>query len=185
MLYNDSWVEGICVMVVVMIDMNNRCLLISYVLIGFLQGVVIVGDVVSDIGNGWGFVDEDLVLGVMLIVDGCCQQGVGNQVLFSLCGEGVEIILYEVLVLFGFGLIMIGLWLGGFGVFDGWINEICVQGDLICVVLVQVFSFVNLLIMLNILVGGVGQLVYVMYVIFEFWNFDGELVIEWMLNWVY
>lgn len=80
MSYNDSRAEGTRAMVAAMTDMNNRCPLTSYVLIGFSQGAVIAGDVASDIGNGRGPVDEDLVLGVTLIADGRRQQGVGNQV---------------------------------------------------------------------------------------------------------
>lgn len=75
MSYNDSRAEGTRAMVAAMTDMNNRCPLTSYVLIGFSQGAVIAGDVASDIGNGRGPVDEDLVLGVTLIADGRRQQG--------------------------------------------------------------------------------------------------------------
>ena len=60
--------------------MNNRCPLTSYVLVGFSQGAVIAGDIASDIGNGRGPVDEDLVLGVTLIADGRRQDGVGQDV---------------------------------------------------------------------------------------------------------
>ena len=35
-------------------DMNNRCPLTSYVIVGFSQGAVIAGDIASDIGNGRG-----------------------------------------------------------------------------------------------------------------------------------
>ena len=59
--------------------MNNNCPLTSYVLVGFSQGAVIAGDIASDIGNGRGPVDEDLVLGVTLIADGRRQTGVGQD----------------------------------------------------------------------------------------------------------
>ncbi|MDT5333023.1 MAG: hypothetical protein QOF31_4320, partial [Mycobacterium sp.] len=61
MSYNDSRSEGTRAAVKAMTDMNNRCPLTSYVLIGFSQGAVIAGDMASDIGNGRGPVDEDLV----------------------------------------------------------------------------------------------------------------------------
>ena len=64
MSYNDSRAEGTRAAVKAMTDMNNRCPLTSYVLVGFSQGAVIAGDMASDIGNGRGPVDEDLVLGV-------------------------------------------------------------------------------------------------------------------------
>ena len=75
MSYNDSRAEGTRAAVKAMTDMNNRCPLTSYVLVGFSQGAVIAGDMASDIGNGRGPVDEDLVLGVTLIADGRRQHG--------------------------------------------------------------------------------------------------------------
>src|SRR6185436_9486833 len=61
MSYNDSRAEGTRAAVKAMTDMNDRCPLTSYVLVGFSQGAVIAGDMASDIGNGRGPVDEDLV----------------------------------------------------------------------------------------------------------------------------
>ncbi|PRC57542.1 cutinase, partial [Mycobacterium sp. ITM-2017-0098] len=77
MSYNDSRAEGTRAAVTAMTDMNNRCPLTSYVLVGVSQGAVIAGDLASDIGNGRGPVDQDLVLGAMLIADGRRQAGVG------------------------------------------------------------------------------------------------------------
>ena len=104
MSYNDSRAEGTRAMVQAMTDMNNKCPLTSYVLIGFSQGAVIAGDVASDIGNGRGPVDDDLVLGVTLIADGRRQQGVGNEIGPNPPGEGAEITLHEVPMLAGLGL---------------------------------------------------------------------------------
>ncbi len=78
MTYNDSRAEGTQNAVKAMTDMNNRCPLTSYVLVGFSQGAVIAGDIASDIGNGRGPVDADLVLGVTSIADGRRQTGVGH-----------------------------------------------------------------------------------------------------------
>ena len=80
MSYNDSRAEGTRAAVQAMTDMNNRCPLTSYVLIGFSQGAVIAGDIASDIGNGRGPVDQDLVLGVTLVADGRRQDGVGQDI---------------------------------------------------------------------------------------------------------
>ena len=49
MSYNDSRAEGTRAAVKAMTDMNNRCPLTSYVLVGFSQGAVIAGDMASDI----------------------------------------------------------------------------------------------------------------------------------------
>ena len=86
-----------------MTDMNNRCPLTSYVLVGFSQGAVIAGDIASDIGNGRGPVDADLVLGVTLIADGRRQTGVGKDIGPNPPGQGAEITLHEVPMLVGDG----------------------------------------------------------------------------------
>ena len=72
--------QAYCVKCKAMKDMNNRCPLTSYVLAGFSQGAVIAGDLASDIGNGRGPVDEDLVLGVTLIADGRRETAVGQDI---------------------------------------------------------------------------------------------------------
>jgi hypothetical protein len=96
MSYNDSRAEGTRNAVKAMTDMNNRCPLTSYLLVGFSQGAVIAGDMASDIGNGRGPVDADLVLGVTLIADGRRQTGVGMDVGPNPVGQGAEITLHEV-----------------------------------------------------------------------------------------
>ncbi len=108
MSYNDSRAEGFDAAVRAMTDMNNRCPLTSYVLVGFSQGAVIAGDIASDIGNGRGPVDEDLVLGVALIADGRRQPGVGQDVGPNAPGQGAEITLDEVPMLAALGLDMTG-----------------------------------------------------------------------------
>src|SRR5208283_3413111 len=52
MSYNDSRAEGRRATVQELTDMNNKCPLTSYVLMGFSQGAVIIGDIASEIGNG-------------------------------------------------------------------------------------------------------------------------------------
>src|SRR6476661_6654299 len=64
MSYDDSRAEGTRAAVGALTGMNEKCPLTSYVLVGFSQGAVIGGDLASDIGNGRGPVDQDLVLGV-------------------------------------------------------------------------------------------------------------------------
>ncbi len=106
MSYNDSRAEGTRAAVKAMTDMNNRCPLTSYVLVGFSQGAVIAGDIASDIGNGRGPVDADLVLGVTLIADGRRQPGVGQDIGPNPPGQGAEITLHEVPMLSTMGLTM-------------------------------------------------------------------------------
>jgi hypothetical protein len=185
MSYNDSRAEGTRGMVQAMTDMTNKCPLTSYVVIGFSQGAVIAGDVASDIGNGRGPVDDDLVLGVTLIADGRRQQGVGNEIPPDPPGEGAEVTLHEVPVLAGLGLTMTGARPGGFGALNDRTNEICAEGDLICAAPKEAFSPANLPTTLNTLAGGAGQPVHAMYGTPDFWNADGEPSTVWTLNWAH
>jgi hypothetical protein len=183
--YNDSRAEGTRATVKAMTDMNNKCPLTSYVLVGFSQGAVIAGDIASDVGNGRGPVDDDLLLGATLIADGRRQQGVGQDIGPNPPGEGAEITLHEIPVLDGLGLTMTGARPGGFGELNGKINEICGPGDLICAAPPEAFTLANLPRTLDILAGGAGQPVHALYATTQFWNLDGQPVTEWALNWAH
>ncbi|MBS4727992.1 cutinase family protein [Mycobacterium sp. SM1] len=183
MSYNDSRAEGTRATVKAMTDMTAKCPLTSYVLIGFSQGAVIAGDVASDIGNGRGPVDADLVLGVTLIADGRRQDGVGNDIGPDPPGQGAEITLHEVPVLSGLGLTMTGARPGGFGALANRTNEICAPGDLICAAPQEAFNIVNLPTTLDTLAGGAGQPVHALYATTQFWSLDGESATQWTLSW--
>ncbi|GAB3222548.1 carboxylesterase Culp6 [Mycolicibacterium hippocampi] len=183
MSYNDSRAEGTRATVKAMTDMNNRCPLTSYVLVGFSQGAVIAGDIASDIGNGRGPVAEDLVLGVTLIADGRRQAGVGQDVGPNAQGQGAEITLHEVPTLSALGLTMSGPRPGGFGMLENRTNEICARGDLICAAPESAFNITALPKTLEVLSGGAGQPVHAMYATPEFWNIDGLSATQWTLNW--
>jgi hypothetical protein len=183
MNYNDSRAEGTRNAVKAMTDMNNRCPLTSYVLVGFSQGAVIAGDMASDIGNGRGPVDADLVLGVTLIADGRRQTGVGVDVGPNPPGQGAEITLNEVPMLSSMGLTMTGPRPGGFGVLNDRVNEICATGDLICSAPEEAFSITNLPKTLEVLAGGAGQPVHAMYATTQFWNLGGQPATAWTLDW--
>ncbi|MCV7020843.1 cutinase family protein [Mycolicibacterium aichiense] len=183
MSYNDSRAEGTRNAVKAMTDMNNRCPLTSYVIAGFSQGAVIGGDIASDIGNGRGPVDEDLVLGVTLIADGRRQAGVGQDIGPNPPGEGAEITLQEVPVLSAMGLTMTGARPGGFGALNNRTNEICASGDLICAAPQQAFNITNLPTTLDVLAGGAGQPVHALYNTPQFWNLDGQTSTQWTLDW--
>jgi hypothetical protein len=185
MSYDDSRAEGTKATVQAMTDITNKCPLTSYVLIGFSQGAVIVGDIASEIGDGRGPVDDDLVLGVTLIADGRRQQGVGKEIGPNPPGEGAEVTLHEVPILAGMGLTMTGPRPGGFGSLDGRTNEICAPGDLICAAPEDAFSVANLSNTLNTLAGGAGQPVHALYATTQFWNLDGAPATDWTLNWAH
>ncbi len=183
MSYNDSRAEGSRAAVNAMTDMNNRCPLTSYVLVGFSQGAVIAGDIASDIGNGRGPVDEDLVLGVTLIADGRRQDGVGLDVGPNPDGQGAEITLQELPTLSSLGLTMTGPRPGGFGMLNNRTNEICASGDLICAAPESAFSITQLPQTLEVLSGGAGQPVHALYATPQFWNLDGQSSTQWTLAW--
>ena len=183
MSYNDSRAEGTRAAVKAMTDMNNRCPLTSYVLVGFSQGAVIAGDIASDVGNGRGPVDEDLVLGVTLIADGRRQDGVGQTVGFDPEGQGAEITLQEVPMLSAMGLTMTGPRPGGFGMLNNRTFEICAPGDLICSAPESAFNIAQLPKTLEVLSGGAGQPIHAMYATPQFWNLDGAPATQWTLGW--
>ena len=125
--------------------MNNRCPLTSYVIVGFSQGAVIAGDIASDIGNGRGPVDADLVLGVTLDRGrpqagrrrpGHRPQPRRGRVPRSRCRRCRRCP--------SLGLTMTGPRPGGFGALNDRTNQICGAGDLICAAPEGAFSIVNL-----------------------------------------
>ena len=184
MSYNDSRAEGTRTAVKVLADMSARCPLTSYVIIGFSQGAVIAGDIVSDIGNGRGPVDDDLVIGTTLIADGRREQGVGIAIPPNPPGEGAEITLHEVPILANLGLTMTGPRPGGFGVLNDSTNEICAPGDLICAAPQEAFSPTSLPATLNTLAAGGGAPVHALYATPDFWNSNGAPATAWTLDWV-
>jgi hypothetical protein len=183
MSYDDSRAEGAKAAIQALTDMNNRCPLTSYVIVGFSQGAVIGGDIASDIGNGRGPVDADLVLGVTLIADGRRQDAVGQDIGPNPPGQGAEITLQEVPTLSALGLTMSGPRPGGFGTLNDRTNQICAKGDLICSAPEGAFSIVNLPKTLEVLSGGAGQPVHAMYNTPEFWVLDGQTATQWTAAW--
>jgi hypothetical protein len=183
MSYNDSRKEGLDATVKAITDINNRCPLTSFVLFGFSQGAVIAGDIASDIGNGRGPIDQDLVLGVTLIADGRRQDGVGQDIGPNPPGQGAEITLQEVPTLSQLGLTMTGPRPGGFGALNDRTNQICGSGDLICAAPEGAFSIVNLPQTLETLTGAAGQPVHAMYNTPDFWVLDGQTSTMWTKNW--
>src|SRR5690349_22636577 len=183
MSYNQSRAEGFDAAKRAMTDMNNRCPLTSYVLVGFSQGAVIGGDLASDIGNGRGPVDEDLLLGATLIADGRRQFGVGQDIGPNPPGQGAEITLHEVPVLSEMGLTMTGPRQGGFGALNDRTNQICGKGDLICSAPEEAFSIFNLPKTLETLTGSAAGPVHALYNTPQFWVENGETATQWTLSW--
>lgn len=183
MSYDASRAEGTRATIKAMTEMNDRCPLTSYVIAGFSQGAVIGGDIASDIGNGRGPVDQDLVLGVTLIADGRRQMGVGQEVGPNPVGQGAEITLHEVPTLSAMGLSMTGPRKGGFGALNDRTFEICGVGDLICSAPEEAFSIFNLPKTLETLSGSAAGPVHALYNTPQFWVENGLTATQWTLNW--
>jgi len=183
MSYNDSRAEGTRAAVNEMKRMNDECPLTSYVLVGFSQGAVIAGDIASDVGNGRGPVDEDLVVGATVIADGRRQDSVGQDIGPNPDGQGAEITLQEVPTLSAMGLTMTGPRPGGFGTLNDRTNEICAPGDLICAAPESAFNITQLPRTLEVLAGNGGQPIHALYATPDFWNLDGASATQWTLGW--
>jgi hypothetical protein len=183
MSYNESRDQGMQATLRAMTDMNTKCPLTSYILIGFSQGAVIAGDIAGNIGNGRGPVDDDLVLGVTLIADGRRQVNVGKDIGPNPPGEGAEITLHDIPMLSGMGLTMTGAREDGFGSLNDKVNEICAPGDLICAAPKEAFSIANLPNTLNTLAGNGAQPIHALYATPQFWSMDGVPATDWTLNW--
>ncbi|MGK2867226.1 MAG: carboxylesterase Culp6 [Mycobacterium sp.] len=183
MSYDDSRDEGRAATLRAMTDLNNRCPLTSYVLAGFSQGAVIAGDIASDIGNGRGPVDQDLVLGVALLADGRRQDGVGQNLAPNPPGQGAEVTLHELPMLSALGLSMTGPRDGGFGELDDRTYQICGSGDLICAAPESAFSVGNLPATLETLLGSTRGPVHALYNTPQFWTLDGKTAPQWTLDW--
>lgn len=188
MSYDDSRDEGMNATRNAITEINNRCPLTSYVIVGFSQGAVIAGDLASDIGNGRGPVDEDLVLGVTLIADGRRDTGVGQEIGPNPPGQGAEITLQDVPTLSGstmklWGITMTGARDGGFGALNDRTNEICAQDDLICAAPAGAFDISKLAGTIETLAGAAGPPVHALYNTTQFWSIDGQPATVWTRNW--
>lgn len=183
MSYNDSRAEGTRVTLDEIKRVNQACPLTSFIFVGFSQGAIIAGDIASDIGNGRGPIDQDLVLGVTLIADGRRQDTTAQEVGPNPPGQGAEITLHEVPMLKQLGLDMTGPRPGGFGALNDRTFQICAPGDLICAAPTGAFSIANLPQTLATLSGGAGAPVHALYNTPQFWNLDGQTATQWTQNW--
>lgn len=162
-------------------SMNRECPLTSYLLMGFSQGAVIVGDLASNIGNGRGPIpqsDADLVLGVGLIADGRREPGGQNDVGPSPDGVGAEIALGAISGLVP-GITMNGPRSGGFGVLTERTYSICAPGDLIC----DAPTAANPLQAIGKLTSAMGNPVHALYATDTHWSADGASATQWMYGW--
>lgn len=135
MSYDDSRNEGTARLEQELQETHAECPLTDFLLAGFSQGAVIVGDVVSKIGNGVGVIPAERVRGATVIADGRRQPGVGQQVSVPVAGVGAEVALKPLNLLVQPvvpGATMRGGREGGYGTLNDRVNDICAPSDGIC-----------------------------------------------------
>ena len=174
--YNTSRAEGTSKARAKITEVNQKCPLTSFVLMGFSQGAVIAGDIAGEIGNGRGPVAADLVVGVGLIADGRRQPNQVETVGPNPPGVGAEIAL-DILPIPGIDLT--GPRPGGFGELTDRTYSLCAPGDLIC----DAPTIANPIEGISKLMGAVNNPVHAMYNTTRYWSDDGEPATEWMTGW--
>lgn len=135
MSYDDSRNEGTARLETELRDTHASCPATQFLLTGFSQGAVIVGDVADKIGGGTGAIPADNVAGVAIVADGRRENGVGINPGFDLGGVGAEIALQPVSGLVqGIvpGATMRGPREFGFGSLADRTYQICAPNDSIC-----------------------------------------------------
>ena len=133
--YDASREEGTDTLLQEMEKTHSECPQTPFILAGFSQGAVIMGDVASEIGNGRATIPAGNIAGVTLIADGRREPAFGQVVGNPVAGVGAEIALHPVNALIQPIVpqaTMRGSRAGGFGELDGRVNEICAPDDSIC-----------------------------------------------------
>lgn len=133
--YDESRTEGTTRAQEEMTKTHNECPLTDFILVGFSQGAVIMGDIANAIGQGTGPIPADRVRGVALVADGRREPGVGQQAGNPVAGVGAEVSLAAVNALVQPivpGATMRGPRPGGFGSLNDRTFEICAADDHIC-----------------------------------------------------
>lgn len=174
--YNTSRAEGTEKTRAKIAEVNQKCPLTSFLLMGFSQGAVIAGDIAGEIGNGRGPVAQDLVVGVGLIADGRRQPNQVKNAGPNPPGVGAEIAL-DILPIPGINLT--GPRPGGFGDLTDRTYSLCAPGDLIC----DAPTIANPIEGLTKLMGAINNPVHAMYNTTRYWSADGEPTTTWMTGW--
>lgn len=178
--YNASRKQGYQRAAAKMAKTNRACPLTGYMLMGFSQGAVIVGDLAQSIADGRGPIadtDQDLILGVGLIADGRRQSGKQHDVGPSPSGVGAEVSLG------GFGSMVPGITMtggrGGFGALEDRVYSICASGDLIC----DAPTVTDPVKAISQLSGALNSPVHAMYGTTRYWSAGGVSATRWMYGW--
>lgn len=135
MSYDQSRQEGTSKLEAELRIMHNDCPATDFVLVGFSQGAVIVGDIANQIGAGHGVVPADRIRGVAVVADGRREPGVGQAQGNPVAGVGAEVsleLLNPLTQAIMPGATMRGPREGGFGSINDRVMDICAPDDHIC-----------------------------------------------------
>lgn len=133
--YDQSRQEGTSTVEGELRTMHETCPATKFVMAGFSQGAVILGDIADQIGAGTGAVPAESVAGVALIADGRREPGVGINPGTEVDGIGAEIALAPISKLVQPivpGATMRGARPNGFGELADRTFQICAPDDSIC-----------------------------------------------------
>ncbi|MGB3773452.1 MAG: cutinase family protein [Rhodococcus sp. (in: high G+C Gram-positive bacteria)] len=177
--YNVSRSEGAAKANDILAQRFSDCPLTSYVLAGFSQGAIIVGDLAASIGAGAGPVPADRVLGVTVIADGRRDGTSAQQIGPPVEGVGAEVALGGLDVP---GITMTGARQGGFGALADRTFSICAPGDLICAAPPEAMSLRNIPSSIAALAGAAGNPVHGNYARYAV-DDAGTTATQWTANW--
>ncbi|AZA08323.1 cutinase family protein [Corynebacterium pseudopelargi] len=135
MSYDDSREEGIARVEQELRDVHAECPQTDFILAGFSQGAVLLGDVANKIGVHGEVIPAERIRGVALLADGRRVPEAGQFVGNPVAGVGAEVALEPVNLLVQPivpGATMRGPRDGGFGVLNDRVMEICAPDDTVC-----------------------------------------------------
>ncbi|WP_066527866.1 cutinase family protein [Corynebacterium bouchesdurhonense] len=135
MTYDDSRAEGTAKLAGELKFVAQTCPRTQFIIAGFSQGAVIVGDVADRIGTCNGPIESERLLGAVMIADGRRENGVGVNPGVELAGQGAEITMQpfqRVVDVATPGATMTGPRPGKFGEVADRAYEVCAPNDTVC-----------------------------------------------------
>lgn len=135
MTYDESRAEGLAKLNGELAFVADQCHSTKFILGGFSQGAVIVGDAADAIGTRTGAIEPERLLGAVMIADGRRENGVGVNPGVELAGQGAEITmqpLQRIVNIATPGATMTGPRPGKFGEVADRAVEICAPNDSVC-----------------------------------------------------
>lgn len=135
MSYDDSRNEGIAKVEQELQSVHAECPQTDFILAGFSQGAVLLGDVANKIGVHGEVIPAERIRGIALLADGRRVPDAGQFVGNPVAGVGAEVALEPVNLLIQPivpGATMRGARDGGFGSLNDRVFEICAPDDTVC-----------------------------------------------------